>query len=60
MLANVTEDLQEIRNLLQEQLVAKQETPGPVRWQNFKSRSSFCLVFVFTCCLYFRKRICFS
>lgn len=42
MLANVTEDLQEICSLLQQQLVAKQETLGPLRWQGFKSRSSFC------------------
>lgn len=60
VLASVTEGLQEIRSLLQQQLVAKQDTLRPVRWHRFKPKIYFCSVFVFTCCLYLRKRIRFS
>lgn len=42
VLANVTKDLQEICSLLQQQLVAKQDTLRPVRWHRFKPRISFC------------------
>lgn len=42
VLANVTEDLQEICSLLQQQLVAIQDTPRPVRWQGFQPRVPLC------------------
>lgn len=60
VLANVTKDLQGMCSLLQRQLAAKQDTLRPVRSHRFKPSIYFCSVFVFTCCLYLMKRICFS